>query len=217
MNNINLAYFEADAAYHLDQFQPVQLVDEAREAQGRQGLDKYDTTFDHFFYDYVGDIKDSREAPLALREHGDMLINYPNRMYLGFTQSGKLLLVRSSSEVSREQPEAYYIVTANLQTGEVVPWYVTNMLERTNSLMELKFARQPKATSEEMGHLIVSAGKVELTLPGGQFERVPNLDSQFFTLLERRQRWLQAEAMARLLTYMAALGVRETLPAQLIH
>lgn len=206
MNSINLPEIHAQYLHEVDKFRPVLMVSESRHNLRDVGAVQYDNTFDHFMYDHVGDAWDCTKAPTAIRSHETHgVIEYNSRMYLGYTQSGKMLVVRTSPAIDRNQPEAYYLVTADLVTGEVVPWFATKIIERRDDSLELDFCYIPNPSEQEddlLGRLVLSTQKVELTMPGKRPERVPVAGVKFFELLDYQQKWLQAEALGKLMVLM---------------
>lgn len=214
MNTVNLEELESDHFYQLDQYQPVRLIDEAQKVQIDRGGDESDNTFDHFLYDYVGDPGNPNQAPLALRDHeayGPVL--YPHRMYFGFTQSGKMLLVRATTEVDREKPEAYYVVTADLKTDEVTPWLIDSISRDDDNLEATLRPTTNRASEEELGDLLISHERTMLQMPGARFEHVKAMDKEFFQLLNKRRLFRQAETIGKLLTFMAYPSSMETTEA----
>jgi len=201
MNTPNIDGFQAEYNRQLQYFQPVEAVYQAERAQEDLGRDKYDTVFHHFMYDYVGGMQNSGMAPLMLREHEGLgVINYSNRMYLGFTDSGKILLVRCSSEVSMDKPEQFYIATADLEVGQVSTWSVHELVSRDQNGFECYMENQDGSEA----HLELGTQKVRLAVAGSRRpEGVAVLDKTFFDLLETRRRLHDAPKVGKLLLFMA--------------
>lgn len=204
MINPEYKSFQDEYQRKLTAYQPVEMVYKAEKTQLLSGNNQFDTVFHHFMYDYVGNINDASKAPLMLREHDEYgIINYPSRMYTGFTDSGKLLLVRCSYDVPFDSPEQFYIATADLNTEQVSSWDVTELISRNQSGFECYMENQ----DGEEAHLTLGAQKIEIIMAGVRRpERVALLNKSFLDLLEYRRRLDDAPQIARMLMFMAGFN-----------
>ncbi len=202
MNNHELENRQAEYESKLAQYGPVELVYQAELAQVIIGRDLYDTAFHHFMYDYVGSIADSRQSPVIKKEYdGIGVLDYSNRMYAGFTDSGKMLLVRCSSDAGIDCPEQFFIATADVTTGQIAEWNVTELMSRDKSGFECYMESQ----DGDEARLALGMQKIQLTTAGARRpEGVAVLDKAFFDLLEVRRRLYDAPQVGKLVVAIAA-------------
>jgi hypothetical protein len=136
--------------------QPVfSIIDERRE---NGHYEWKNSLYDRFLCDYVGDPVDPTEKDgtpkhreITRYREGYGQVNYDKRVLASYTQEGNLVLVRKASKLPVDSNEAYFVVSADLDTREVTEWTVTDVdfdgkgdgLEQT-----LQLSRRPLVTIE---------------------------------------------------------------------
>jgi hypothetical protein len=200
MNTPNLHFYQAEYERKLLHYSPVEDIYQAELAQELLGADRFDTDFHHFMHDFVGNISNSAQIPLIVKNHNEIgELNYSNRMFVGFSDSAKILVVRCSSDVPMDKPEHFFMATADLRTGDVSSWAVSELLARDTSGFECYMENE----SGDEAHLVLGSQKIRLAMAG---ERRPEpltlLDEGFFNLLEYRRRLQIAPGIGRLMMFM---------------
>ncbi|GAC1390578.1 MAG: hypothetical protein NVSMB46_00590 [Candidatus Saccharimonadales bacterium] len=91
----------------------------------------WDTSYDHFMWDYIGDLK-TPNCPQQSREYDDRNVTYDIRRYSAFSQIGSLILVLESSQ-GREpsapplKNEDFLVVIADLNDANVKEYIPTSI------------------------------------------------------------------------------------------
>lgn len=104
-------------------------------AERRENGDYWErrSTYDRFMCDYVGDPLVSEKhgqpqhSPIRRMREGYGEVDYDKRYLASYTQEGHLVHVRKTSAIKGEVPEAYFVVTGDIDTGEVTEWRVTEV------------------------------------------------------------------------------------------
>lgn len=96
----------------------------------------YDTTYDHFMWDYVGDPFGNNKPEIV---HSN--VHYDTTVITSHTE-GYLVQVRTATteplaEQGAANPRHYYVASANVATGAVKEWNVAEVLHSQKSLGSL--------------------------------------------------------------------------------
>lgn len=89
----------------------------------------YDTAYDHFLYDYIGDTRriDQPDLRRNFPLQGERV--YDQRLLASYSQEGRLVCVRSTSIINPEnRPLDFFVATADLINGAITEWGVTEVV-----------------------------------------------------------------------------------------
>lgn len=144
MENITASVVDDEAKLlkHLDQeIAPLTHIVLERRDNG------FDTTYDHFMYDYVGH-PHMHSSPPIVRYHpvvGEQ--HYSRHIISSYSKHGSLVQVREAERMTPDNRAAdFFVVSANLHTRKTTEWritQVTSMLHGANLQTELALSDQP--------------------------------------------------------------------------